>query len=221
MKIRPFIAGALLLGVAGWVIAEDAATVGLQVIGTKHTSSFPKLLLMRVDNTTYAPFGLAKAMAASSLIIDGKPSARKDPHFAGPAGIAPMGQWDGCVSFDDYAPPITKGKHKVSFKLGETLTAPISIQWEDPINWKQGNLKTRLKEIHELGDALTDGLPQACVERWLTVKDGGQQSDDKIRYVLEPQFKISLPYRKAYEAGVLHSVVDGPAKVYEEARLHD
>lgn len=132
-----------------------------------------------------------------------------------------MGEWDGCLSLDDYAPPLTPGKHKVSLKLGNAQSTDVKVRWEAPVNWRQGNMKSRLKEIQALGEALQDGLPRGCVEQWLTVKDGGLQEEDKIRYFLEPEFKAVVPYRQMYESRGMHSVVDGPVKVYKEARATD
>src|SRR5258708_5868832 len=49
----------------------DPTEIGAQFVGTVHTTSFPKLLLVHITNPGYTPFHLADAIAASELIIDG------------------------------------------------------------------------------------------------------------------------------------------------------
>lgn len=200
--------------------AEIPLEVGVQIVGPESKTSFPRQLLVQLTNPAYTAVNLLNAMNVSELIIDGKESKRTAP-FHGPAGIAAVSDWSGCLSFADYAPAITPGKHKVSVKVGNALSSPLIVRWEDPVDWHKGNLKTRKKEIQKLAEVIVDGLPRDCVEHWLPVKDGGQQEEDKVRYFLEPQFKIVVPYRQMYEQSGLHEVVDGPPQVYEEARLHD
>jgi len=190
-------------------------------VGTEKATSFPQLVYIHVTNPGYTPMPLAQMLADSTLIIDGKPSHHAVGQFRGPQGLPPMGEWDGCLSLDTFSPPMTPGRHKVSLKIGDVQTPEAKISWNAPVNWRQGNLKSRLKEIQELAVSIVDGLPQSCVEQWLTVKDGGQPDEDKVRYYLEPQFKISVPYRQMYEPSGLHSVVDGTPTVYKEQKLTD
>jgi len=116
---------------------------------------------------------------------------------------------------------ITPGNHKVSMKIMGMQTPNYKVKWIEPVDWRKGNLKSRKKELDQLAAVLVDGLPQTCVEYWLTVKDGGQQDEDKVRYFLEPNFKMTVPYRKMYASTGLHSVVDDKVKVYEENKIHD
>ena len=176
-----------------------------------------------MTNEGYTPLNLAQMLAKATLYIDGKPSQHTGPEapFHGPQGLPPMGEWDGCLALDSFTPTITPGSHKVNLKVGNVETPPIKVSWEAPLNWRQGNLKSRLKEIQQLAAAMEDGLPQACVEYWLTVKDGGQPDEDKVRYYLAPQFKMSVPYRQEYDPSGMHAVVDGPPSVYKEQRLTD
>jgi hypothetical protein len=207
-----------LVGQTGY--AAETAELRIQFVGIDHPTSFPKLLQVHIANPAYTPLNLTDAMASSELVIDGKPSKRT-ALFQGPPGIPPVGEWEGCLSLDDYAPAIAPGKHKVALKLGIAQSDIVPVRWEPPVNWRKGNLKSRMKEIQDLAAVLVDGLPQDCVERWLTVKDGGLQEEDKIRYFLEPEFKAVVPYRKMYQPSGLHAVVDGPVQVYKEAQAMD
>jgi hypothetical protein len=200
--------------------AGTAPEVGVQWVGTEHPTSFPKLLLVHLANPGYTPFNLKEAIESSVLLIDGKPSKRTAP-FHGIPGLPPIGEWDGCLAVDDYVPGLSPGKHKVSLKLGKTTSEPVAVRWPEPINWRQGTIKSRKKEIEELAKAMPDGLPQNCVEHWLTVKDGGTPDEDKVRYFVEPQFKVTVPYRQMYQPSGYIAVVDGPAQVYEEAHSAD
>src|SRR5262249_32649992 len=152
----------------------------------------------------------------AALIIDGKESHRVGPPFRGAQGLPPMGEWDGCFTLDSYDPMITPGNHKVALRMNGIQSEPIKVHWNAPTNWKQGNMKSRLKEIEPRALAIQDGLPQSCAEIWLTRKDGGQQETDKIRYFLEPQFKVVVPYRAAYEQTGMRSLVDGTPVIYAE-----
>jgi hypothetical protein len=212
---------ALVVSLSGMVLAQGVPPeITIEVIGTKKPTSFTKQFLVHIENPAYTPMNMLETMSKSALVVDGKVYARVTP-YRGQPGIPPLSEWLGCLAPDDFGTTITPGKHKVSLRVvnGESMTIPV--RWDAPVDWHQGNLKSRLKELNALSEVLVDGLPRDCAERWLTVKDGGQQEEDKVRYFLEPQFKISLPYRQMYDPAGLRAVVDGPAKVYEEARLHD
>lgn len=213
----------MFLSAAAWCAParEIPPAVQIQFLGTKRPSSFPKLLLVRVSNQGYTPIPLVKSVAASQLIIDGQPSRRTSVPVTVPQGLPPVGEWVGCLTLEAFDPPLTRGKHKVSLRLGGSESNLVTVRWEPPLNWRQGNLKSRLKEVQDLAKALFDGLPRDCAEKWLTVKDGGLADEDKVRYYLEPNIKVVVPYREAYEAGRQRVVVDGPAVVYQEAPLTD
>lgn len=225
MKAARALTASALLALGFVPIAHGAAVqpleISLQFVGPTKPTSFPQLLYMHVTNPGYLPVEFAKAIMTSKLIIDGKPSTWSASNFMGPQGLAALGEWDGCFSFSNFTPMITPGTHKISFQMSGMQTPPARILWIEPVDWRKGNMKTRLKEIELLALAMDDGLPQSCVEQWLTVKDGGQQDEDKVRYYLEPQFKMSVPYRQMYQASVLHAVVDGTPTIYKEQRLTD
>ncbi|OGR91896.1 MAG: hypothetical protein A2992_08275 [Elusimicrobia bacterium RIFCSPLOWO2_01_FULL_59_12] len=106
-------------------------------------------------------------------------------------------------------------------KMGGGQSAVVKMRWHEPVSWRKGNMKSRVKEVQDLGAALYDGLPRACAERWLTVKDGGTQEEDKVRYYLEPRIKMVVPYRQTFISGRERTIVDGTAKVYVEDLLTD
>jgi hypothetical protein len=199
--------------------AVQALEVGMQFIGPSKTS-FPKLLYVQINNPGYIPVNLGKIVSESELLIDGKPSKRKPKPFFGPQGLAPMAEWRGCFAMNDYEPMITPGRHKVALRLSGMQSSDVKVNWTEPVSWKKGTMKSRMKEIHKLALAIEESLPQSCVEQWLTRKDGGIQDEGKIRYVLEPHFKVSVPYRKAYNASVYNSVVDGTPIIYQEQPVH-
>ena len=81
-------------------------------------------------------------------------------------------------------------------------------------------METRVKEVKELAEALKKGLPRSCAEQWLTVPDGGLQESRQVRYFLEPELKVVVPYSQGREPQ-LEDFVDGPSKVYQEAYIAD
>ncbi len=219
-----FLVSALCAGTRlhGWAAeTRQPLEIATRYVGTAKTTSFPKVLYVHITNPGYTPVDLGKLMREAELIIDGKPSRRVPKPFLGVQGLPPMGEWDGCLSLADFEPKISAGTHKVSLKMGGMQTPETKLHWEDPIAWEKGDLKSRLKEIKQLALALEDGLPQSCSEMWLTRKDGGPQEEDKIRYFLEPRFKMVVPYRQMYQPSGMHSVVDGTPTIYEEQPLHD
>ena len=78
-----------------------------------------------------------------------------------------------------------------------------------------------MKEVQDLASHLKKGLPRSCVEQWLTVKDGGVEDAGQVRYFLEPQIKVVVPYSHGGELGRQEEAISGPVKVYQEARLRD
>lgn len=203
--------GSLGISCLAWALEEPDLTV--EFIHTDRPSSFPPLMWVHITNQAFTPLNLMDLVAASRLVIDGKPSHRIETSFDGPAGIPPAGNWEGCLSPDDYAPPLAAGKHKVSLVLGGTQSKGSEVVWSAPINWRQGTLQTRSKELRDVASSIKKGLPRSCVEQWLTVKDGGEQDIHRVRYFLEPQYKIIVSYE--------NDVVHGPVKMYQESRLND
>jgi len=196
----------------GWAVEEP--DVKIEFVGTERPSSFPSILWVHVTNASFTPLDLLDRVTASQLMIDGKPSVRSaDASFGGPPGLPAVGSWTGCFLTDDYAPPITLGKHKVVLKLGSASSNEETVRWEVPLNWRKGTLETRMKEVQDLAAHLKKGLPRTCVEQWLTVRDGGVEESDQVRYFLEPQIKVIVPYSR--------DEVSGPVKVYQEAHLKD
>jgi hypothetical protein len=219
LKSIIFVVLTLSLFRVGWAVQEPDVT--LEFIQTSHPSSFPTLIRVSVTNVSYTPFNLVDRMKSSQLVIDGKPAWRKDLPFAGPAGLSAMGHWDACVSVGDYTDSISPGWHHMIFKMGEAQSKEVEIQWSKSLNWRQGNLKTRTKEIENMGEAIKKGMPRSCVEEWLTVKDGGEEDSTQVRYYLDPFFKVLVPYAQQGGEGLDEEFVAGPAKVYKENRIRD
>ncbi len=212
---------ALLLSIAPAL--EPAAIpleITIQFIGTEKPSSFPKQLYVHILNPGYSPVNLAQLMQASELIIDGKPS-KWTGGFKGPPGLGPVNEWDGCIDATAFQPPITPGSHKVSMKVGTGQSSEIKMRWFEPLNWRAGNMKSRMKEVKALALVITDGMPQSCAEYWLNTKDGGVMEDDKVRYFFEPDLKMVVPYRQTFVGGKERTIVDGTPTVYKEAKLAD
>jgi hypothetical protein len=198
----------------------DEKNLTVRIVGTSHPSSFNQLIYVHVFNPAYTPADLAGWVSASELIIDGQPSNRTGA-FSGPPGLAPKGDWEGCFSADDYTPAIAAGKHRLSLKLGGFQSYAATVKWFNPVDWRQGDMKSRTKEIKDLASAITEGMPQACVEQWLTKLDGGVQQTNRVRYYLDPGFKVVVPYTQAGLPGNKHAVVSGPAQSYQENRIRD
>jgi hypothetical protein len=204
---------------AGWAVQEPEVTLGF--VQTEHPSSFPPLLRVVVRNATYTPLNLLQRATSSKLLIDGKVSWRRESVFEGPPGLPAMGQWEACLPVEDYVPSVPPGKHHMVLWLGSASSNDATVDWAPPVNWRKGNMKTRMKEVRDMAGALKKGLPRSCVEEWLTEKDGGEQESSPVRYFLEPQIKVLVPY--AHEGGPSRDaeVVDGPVQVYPEPRLRD
>src|SRR5258708_3820329 len=84
-----FLIGMCQIGFSAVVAPE----LGIQFIGTERPSSFPKLLLVHVENPGFTPLDLPKMLATSLLIIDGQPSRRSATTYNGPVtGLPPMGE---------------------------------------------------------------------------------------------------------------------------------
>jgi hypothetical protein len=215
----------LLLGLtlipfrAGWAGQEPEVSLGF--VQTAHASSFPPLMRVAVRNPAYTPLNLLDRMVASELLIDGKPSPKKEPSFRGPPGLPAKGQWEACLPIEDYVSLVPSGKHHVVFRMGGARSNEAAVDWRPAVNWRKGNMKTRMKEVRDMTDALTEGLARSCVEEWLTVKDGGEQESGPVRYFLEPQIKVIVTYTHEGGAGRDEEVVKGPVQVYEEPRLRD
>jgi len=203
----------------GWAVQEPEVT--LEFVQTAHPSSFPPLMRVAVRNVSYTPLNLVDRITSSELLIDGKSSPRKELPFDGPPGLPAMGQWDACVPLEDYASTVPPGKHHMVMKMGGAQSNKVTVEWTPVVNWRKGNMKTRTKEVRGMADALTKGLPRGCVEEWLTVKDGGVQESSRVRYYLEPQFKVIVPYAQEGGPALNAEVIAGPVKVYQEPRLRD
>lgn len=212
--------GLLLGSVAVLEPAVIPLEITIQFIGTETASSFPKQIYIHILNPGYVPVDLAKAMQGSELFVDGKAS-KWTGDFKGPPGLAAVNEWDGCVDATVFNPPIPPGAHKVSLKVGSGQSPVMKMKWHEPVNWRAGNMKSRLKEVKALAQAITDGMPKACAEYWLTTKDGGVMEDDKLRYFLEPDLKMVVPYRQTFVGGKERTIVDGTPTVYREQRLTD
>ena len=202
-----------------WAVQEPDVT--LEFIQTDHPSSFPILLRISVSNVSYTPLNLVDKVKSSQLLIDGKPSWRKELPFEGPPGLPAMGHWEACVPVSDYTDSISPGWHHMVLGMGEARSKEVEVKWTSPVNWRKGNLKTRMKEVNDMAVALKKGLPRSCVEEWLTVKDGEEQESSQVRYFLEPFIKVLVPYTHQGGTGLDDEVIEGPAQVYQENRIKD
>jgi hypothetical protein len=202
---------------------SGAATLSItiQFIATRHLSSFPPRMRVRILNQGILPVDLSQLAESSELVIDGTPYKRRTAAFEGPSGLAPLGEWQGCLWLEYYVPGMAPGKHQVALKIGDAASPAATVEWTTPINWRKGNMASRRAELHVVAESLEKGLPRSCVEEWLTVQDGGVQESDCIRYYLEPGFKLVVPYTTAKDSGAESQVVNGPVKVYQEMRLRD
>lgn len=209
------------IGLVGIVQAAGEPDLSIEFIGTERPTSFPPLIRLHVTNQAYTPMDLMDMMVSSELLVDGKSHPRTSMSFGGRPGIPPAGTWEGCLSNDEYAPAITPGKHQVRLKMGGAQSNVVEIRWPPPVNWRQGDMASRLKEVRDLASAIKKGLPRPCVEQWLPVKDGGEQTPHQVRYYLEPQIKVVVPYSQAGDLGNEDEVVSGSVKVYQEVRLQD
>jgi hypothetical protein len=160
-------------------------------------------------------------MTSSALLIDGKPAWRKKLPFEGPPGLPAMGHWEACLPVEDYAPAITPGRHRVVFRLGNAQSNDAEVEWTLPINWRKGNMKSRMKEVRDMASNLEKGLPRSCVEEWLTEKDGGVQETSQVRYFLEPQIKVLVPFSPGNGLASDAEVISAPVQVYQEPLLRD
>ena len=158
----------LCCGLSRFLHAAGQPDLTLQFVGTDRPSSFPPLIRLHVANPAYTPLDLMDMMVSSVLVIDGKPSPRTSSSFEGRPGIPPAGDWEGCLSTSDYAPLITPGKHQVSLKMGGAQSNTAEIRWPAPVDWRKGNMASRLKEVRDLASAIKKGLPRPCAEQWLS-----------------------------------------------------
>jgi hypothetical protein len=209
------------LSLSSIVLAVGEPDLAIEFVTPSPPSSFTPLLWLHVTNQAYTPLDLMDMMAASELIIDGKSYPRTSASFEGRPGIPPTGEWQGCLPIDDYASALTPGKHQVRFKMGGVLSNSADVRLSPPFNWRQGNLASRLKEVRGIASSIKKGLPRPCVERWLLAKDGGLQAAHQVRYYLEPQIKVLVPYASAGDLGHDDEVVSGSVKVYQEAHFQD
>ena len=217
---RLFILGwMLILCRTGWAVQEPEVT--LEFVQTEHASSFPPLMRVSVRNVSYTPLNLVDRMTSSKLLIDGKASWNKESAFQGPPGLPAMGRWEACLPMEAYAASIPPGWHHLILWLGGAHSNDVEIKWTLSVNWRKGNMKGRMKEVRDMAEALKKGLPRNCVEEWLTVQDGGVQESSQIRYFLEPQIKVLVPYSQEGGSGLDEEVVAGPVQVYQEPRLGD
>jgi len=219
-QLRILLLFSFIVPLASLVAAEQEPAVTLVIVETARAASFSPLLWIDIKNDSYTPLNLIDRFASAGLFIDGQLSKIASP-FRGPPGLPAMGHWQGCLAGDEFSPPITPGKHRLSLKLGNAQSETVTVKWPAPMDWRQGNLKSREKEVRDMAAQLRDGLPRNCVEQWLTVKDGGVQDAKQVRYYLDPFLKVVVPYSAGDGLGLEGETVSGEVKVYEEPRLKD
>src|SRR5437870_2633352 len=113
MGVRRFAGVVSLLWLAcSPAFCAEEPDLKIQFIGMDHPSSFSPLIRVHLVNRAYTAKNLVELVASSRLLVDGKPASRNGAPFTGPLGVPPLGEWDGCLSPNDYAPPMKEGRHR-------------------------------------------------------------------------------------------------------------
>jgi hypothetical protein len=192
-------------------------TLHLAVIGPNGASSFQPQLQVQVTNESFTSFPLLEKLKASELLIDGHALKRQDAAFDGPVGLPAQGSWEGCLSVEEYAPDgIPAGHHHLLWNLGKARSEEIRIKFYKPVP-EAATPQERLRQVEALKNALAPGLSKSCVENWLTERDGGLEIAHAVRYYVDPDIKVLVPY----DQSVPEPRIKGPVKIYIESRVAD
>src|ERR1039458_8331602 len=123
--VRLIFFAVLLLGVSGLSGAEEMA-ITLRVVGPSRSSPFRPQLLVQVTNESFTSLPLLEKVNLSELMVDCRSFKRIDSPFSGPAGMAPKGTWEGCLSLDDYVPGgLQEGRHRMELRIGQARSEEI------------------------------------------------------------------------------------------------
>jgi len=202
--------------VAGPVLAEEVR-VHVSYLGLHCPSSFAAQLHVRVTNESFTSFPLIDKMKTSELLIDGQVYKRKEVPFEGPVGLGAKGSWEGCLHWEDYAPPdLPAGSHRLQWRLADSHSEEIRVKMEPPEPVATTDSE-RLRQTEALKAVLVPGLLQSCVGNWLTERDGGMSSTDEVRYYVAPGVKVVVPYDRAGP----EPRIKGPLRLYLEGQIAD
>ena len=72
-------------------------------------------------------------------------------------------------------------------------------------------------QVEALKDVLVPGLLKSCVETWLTERDGGLENAHAVRYYVDPDVKVLVPY----DTSTSEPRIQGPVRIYRESRVAD
>jgi hypothetical protein len=197
-------------------VAEEQ-TLHLAVIGPDGPSPFKPQLHVQVTNESFTSFPLLENLKSSELMIDGRTWKRQDAPFDGAVGLPPQGSWEGCLTIEEYAPDgIPAGHHHLLWHLGKARSEEIRVKFYKP-EPEATIAKERLLQVEALRGALVPGLSKTCVENWLAERDGGLEIAHAVRYYVDPDVKVLVPYDQT----VPEPRIKSPVKIYIESRVAD
>ncbi len=118
---------------------------------------------------------------------------------------------------EEYAPDgVSPGHHRLQWRLGEGRSEEIRATFYKPAPEALTD-KERFRQVEALKGALVAGQMKSCVENWLTERDGGLEISHAVRYYVDPDVKVLVPY----DQSVPEPRLKGPAKIYIESRVAD
>jgi hypothetical protein len=187
------------------------------VIGPDGPSPFKPQLQVQVTNESFTSFPLLENLKASELVIDGHAFQRQDAPFDGAIGLPAQGSWAGCLSMNEYVPDgIPAGIHHLLWHLGKARSNEIRVKFYKSEPEAMTAIE-RLRQVEALRGALVPGLSKTCVENWLTDRDGGLEIAHAVRYYVDPEVKVLVPY----DQSLPEPHIKGPVKIYTESRVAD
>ena len=207
----------VLIGFLAPAVIAEEQTLHLAVIGPNSASPFKPQLQVQVRNDSFTSFDVLKALKGSELVVDGKPYQRQDAAFEGPMGLPAQGTWDGCLGVEEYVPEgLPPGHHHLLWRLGKAQSEEIRVTIPASAP-DAATPEERIRQVDALKSALSPGLRKSCVEYWLTDRDGGVEIRHAVRYYVDPDVKVHVPYDKS----AAEPRINGPVKIYIESRVAD
>jgi hypothetical protein len=216
MKRIPLLAFIVALLAPGSVLATDLSLT-LRFLGPDDPSPFGSRLWVQITNDSFTSVALVEKMQSSELLVDGRSHFRQTSPFTGPPGLAIKSTWEGCLPLKEYLPDdLPPGSHRLQFRMGQNVSEEVHV-YQPHREAAATTPPARLKQAKALARILTPGLLKSCVENWLTEEDGGLQDLERVRYYLEPDVKVLVPY----DQGTLGLRVKEGVRVYSESRMLD
>lgn len=207
----------LLTGTLSLPVIAGEQALHLAVIGPDGPSPFKPQLQILVTNESFTSFPFLENLTASELFMDGHAFKRQDAPFDGPIGLPAQGSWEGCLSVGEYVPDgIPAGHHHLLWHLGKARSDGIRVKFYQPTPVAT-TAKERLGQVDALQGALVPGLPKSCVENWFTERDGGLEIAHAVRYYVDPDVKVLVPY----DQSLPEPRIKGPVRIYIESRVAD